>query len=34
MVYVNDVPFGEKSFPNGETIFNTSNQYTRDANNS
>ena len=33
MVYVNDVPFGEKSFPNGETIFNTSDQYTRDANN-
>ena len=33
MVLVNGIPFGEKSFPNGETIFNTGNQYTRDANN-
>ena len=33
MVYVNDVPFGDKSFPNGETIFNTCDLYIRDANN-
>lgn len=33
MVYINDVPFGTRNFPNGETIFDIDKQYTRDAEN-
>lgn len=33
MVYINDVPFGTRNFPNGETIFDTDKQYIRPVKN-
>ena len=31
MVYINDVPFGTRNFPNGETIFDMGTYYVKDA---
>lgn len=31
MIYINNAPFGDKSFPNGETIFDMGTYYVKDA---